>query len=64
MGRSAETHPPAQLRPQTHYFVPKGVVDVYRCLSCGAEWERFLADRDVGAQSGAWKVLNPPQDNS
>ena len=58
-GQSAETGPTEQMRPETHYFVKDGVVDVYKCQKCGSRWERFVADKECGTQSGSWKTLKP-----
>lgn len=57
-GQSGDIAPPAQMRPETQYFVKDGVVEVYRCRPCGSQWERFVPEEPL-ARSGQWKTLNP-----
>jgi len=56
-GQSGDTAPPAQMSPQTKYFVKDGVVEVYRCRPCGSQWERFVPEEPLVTRSGQWKTL-------
>jgi hypothetical protein len=56
-GKSADIDPHEQMRGEAHTLRGDGVMELYACRRCGATWERFVATKGFGAQSGAWKTL-------
>ena len=56
-GQPADIDPPPQMSGQAHHFQGHGVWERYRCKACGSEWERYIATKTLGAQSGSWKTL-------
>jgi hypothetical protein len=58
-GKSADIDPHDNLRGQNHNLLPEGVRETYRCR-CGANFERFIANKAFGNQSGSWKFLKSP----
>ena len=58
-GKSADIDPHDQLRGQDHSLLTNGVRETYRC-KCGAKFERFVANKAFGDQSGSWTFLRRP----
>jgi hypothetical protein len=56
-GKSADLDPHDDLRGQNHCLIGDGVKETYRCR-CGAKFERFVANKAFGNQSGAWTFLS------
>jgi hypothetical protein len=56
-GKSADVDPHDDLRGRDHNLMDTGVREAYRCR-CGAEFERFVANKAFGDQSGCWKFRN------
>ena len=56
-GKSADIDPHDNLRGQDHNMLVDGVRETYRCR-CGAKFERFVANKAFGNQSGSWKFLS------
>ena len=54
VGQSADVDPPDEMRALTQYFTSNGIVETYRCRSCGSQWQRTVA---TGMESGPWKNL-------
>jgi hypothetical protein len=55
-GKSADLDPHDDLRGQDHALLGSGVKETYRCR-CGARFERFVASKAFGDQSGSWTFL-------
>ena len=53
-GKPGEVDPHDNLRGQDHSLFGDGVRETYRCR-CGAKFERFVANKAFGTQSGSWK---------
>ena len=58
-GKPADIDPHDDLRGQDHSLLGDGVKETYRCR-CGAKFERFVANKAFGNQSGSWTFLNRP----
>ena len=58
-GKSADIDPHDELRGQDHALLRNGVRETYRC-KCGARFERFVASKAFGDQSGSWTFLRRP----
>lgn len=58
-GKPADIDPHDDLRGQDHNLLREGVRETYRCR-CGASFERFVASKAFGNQSGSWKFLKSP----
>ena len=56
-GTSADVDPHEKMRGDTHCLRDDGVVEVYTCKPCGTRWERFVATKLFGVQSGSWRTL-------
>ena len=56
-GKPADIDPHDHLRGQDHNLIHDGVRETYRCV-CGAKFERFIANKAFGNQSGSWKFIN------
>ena len=56
-GKSADVDPHDDLRGQDHSLLGNGVKETYRCR-CGARFERFVARKAFGDESGIWNFLN------
>jgi hypothetical protein len=59
-GQPGDVEPPREMKAESQYFASNGVVEIYRCRSCGSQWERFVASEKPGARSGGWKHLKAP----
>lgn len=58
-GEPADIDPHDDLRGQDHSLLQEGVRETYRCR-CGAKFERFVANKAFGNESGSWKFLKNP----
>ena len=54
-GQSADIDPHDHLRGQDYSLLANGIRETYRCR-CGTRFERFVATKAFGAQSGTWKT--------
>jgi hypothetical protein len=53
-GKSGDLDPHDDLRGQDHCLIGGGVKETYRCR-CGGKFERFVASKAFGNESGSWK---------
>lgn len=58
-GKPGDIDPHDDLRGQDHSLIGGGVKETYRCR-CGGKFERFVASKAFGNESGTWKFLNSP----
>lgn len=53
----ADGEPSGEIRAESVYFTPQGMVEIYRCRPCGTQWQRVVATEQLGEKSGPWKNL-------